>query len=149
MICSHCDKQITGRAFIARGSVVCGCCSCTLARQGPGFVGRDYPNQRDPYNYNAAKDQHLAIKYMADTPDYHPNHIDDRTAARWDMLFTWHADSIERYDKAHEREQAEANERLEHEERVGREEREKAVLKSAEEVCKISRLAESEGLEML
>jgi hypothetical protein len=79
---------------------VCGICSITLARRFPGVVGFDHPNEVNPDRYEAAKEQRIALKYMEHEPVGSPNHIDSRTARRWERMFVQQAERVEAQMKA-------------------------------------------------
>jgi hypothetical protein len=119
MTCDHCRKEIEGRAFSVGGRVYHGCCSCTVARKGPGMTGRDYPNEDNPERYDAAKSQALHIKRMEHGDYGEKNKIDSRTAERWKKVFVERAERIAwKESRVPEREIRPKAERIAHERAV-------------------------------
>lgn len=149
MNCDHCQKEIEGRAFSVGGGLYHGCCSCTVARKGPGMTGRDYSNEDNPDRYDAAKSQALHIKRMEHGEYGEKNKIDSKTAARWKKVFVERAERIAwKESQVPEREWRPKGERLAHERAVADEDQRRREAASELALRKIDAQIKSEGIEL-
>lgn len=77
---------------------LCGICDVTAHRRGPGFVGRQYPNEVNPDTYEPAKEMSIGIKSLIDHPDPRQR-ISEETAARFMKTLVAPAEQVEQARK--------------------------------------------------
>jgi len=116
------------------------CNACAGLRPFNAFAHLDRPD--------FARDQHNSIKWMANLPEYHPNHIDDHTAARWNKMFVQSERQVQEIERrTSDKHWKPQQEQGEHEAQVLTEDRKKRSKEANDVLAKLDHIVRTEGID--